>query len=60
MRVFDIEVKRASELLALASKYILKYYADGEIYYDEAICDGYCLAEDCKIQADILAKDYNA
>jgi hypothetical protein len=34
----------------------LKNYPDGEVFYDGASCDGYCLLEDIKIEFEIEEK----
>jgi hypothetical protein len=50
----DSEIDRAAMLMGIAAKYINSFCNDSEIFYDEAWCDGYCLAEDLRIQAEIL------
>lgn len=56
---------RAEYLLRVAAEYIDKYCPEEEIKFDEAVCDGACLAEDCIMEAlnlrDIrLPNDLNA
>ncbi len=48
------ETKRAIEMLKVAAAYIRKYCPDKSIYYDEAMCDGYCVADDCDIAVVLL------
>jgi hypothetical protein len=45
---------RASYLLRVAAQYIRQYHPDGLIAFDEADCDGYCLATDCESEASDL------
>lgn len=47
-------VLRAAELLHLASAAIRDNCPEIEIFYDETTCDGYCLADDCQIQAEMM------
>jgi len=48
---------RKEYLVRLAIEYIKEHTGyvgvDDYIYYDEAKCDGYCLAEDLRIEFDI-------
>lgn len=46
--------KRAIEMLRVAARYIRDVQPDGSIFYDEAECDGYCVADDCDAAADDL------
>lgn len=55
MNIEEIRKLRAIEMLRIAAKYIRDYYPDGIIHYDEAECDGYCVADDCESAADGLA-----
>lgn len=43
---------RASYLLRVAAKYIDSFDSESLITYDEAECDGACLAGDCDIEAE--------
>lgn len=47
-------IERAIEMLQVANRYIDNHSPDGTIIYDEAECDGYCVADDCKISAQEL------
>ena len=44
---------RAAEMLRIAAK-VLRSSSDGELkhFYDEAECDGWCIADDCEAAAD--------
>ena len=42
---------RAKELMKLAAKYIREHCPDGHTYYDDADCDGWCLADDIEAEA---------
>jgi hypothetical protein len=45
--------QRQLEMLSIVVNY-LETYSDGQtVYYDEAKCDGYCVAEDLKIAFDL-------
>ena len=48
---------RKTYLVRLAIEYIKEHTGyvgmDDELYYDEAECDGYCLADDLRIEFDI-------
>ena len=48
-------IKRAQEMLRVASTYIDLHCPGETIEYDETTCDGLCVAEDCGIAADMLA-----
>lgn len=50
----DQATERAQQLLKIAAKYIRKYKDDGIIVYDDAECDGACLADDCEFAAENL------
>lgn len=39
---------RKDYMLRVASEYIRHNCPDGEIWYDDAICDGYCISDDCE------------
>lgn len=43
--------KRAIEMLEVAAKYIDEHCPYDFIFYDDTDCDGYCVAEDCRIAA---------
>ena len=43
---------RAQMLMLLAAKYIRKYAPDHAVHYDEADCEGSCLADDLEIEAE--------
>lgn len=48
-------ILRAVEMLRVAAEYLSKLHSpDDVIHYDEADCDGYCVADDCKAAADDL------
>jgi hypothetical protein len=44
-------------MLKVAAEYIRDNYPDGMIHYDEADCDGSCVANDCIAAADELEHD---
>ena len=50
------EIKRAIEMLKIASNYIRECPCDGDytVFYDDAICDGWCVADDCESAAEML------
>lgn len=50
------DIHRAAEMLRIAAEYIKQHCPDGDIFYDEADCDGYCVAADCEIAADELLR----
>jgi len=52
----DEYTNRAVEMLVIAAKYIRRHCPDGRIYYDEANCDGYCVADDCETAATMIKK----
>jgi len=39
---------RARVMLKVAAQYISETWPEGTIFYDDAECDGYCVADDCK------------
>lgn len=43
---------RAAYMLRVAAWYIRDKYPDGIVYYDDAECDGYCVADDCESAAE--------
>lgn len=47
---------RAQEMLRLAANLIAEFCPDATVFYDEAHCDGACVAEDCRAAADDLAE----
>lgn len=47
-------INRAAEMLRIAAKVIRDRAPDSRFYYDDADCDGLCIAEDCEIAADLL------
>ena len=48
------EIQRAVMLMNKAAHYIRSHSPDFLIFYDEAQCDGYCLADDLETSASIL------
>lgn len=52
-----MEKHRAIYMLKVASEYIKRHAPDESIHYDEADCDGSCVAEDCMSAADELDHD---
>ena len=48
---------RAIEMLNIAARYIREWDPTGTITYDEAKCDGYCVAEDCEAVAADLGRE---
>jgi hypothetical protein len=48
-------VDRAVLMLRVVTEYMRKHpVRDYEITYDEAVCDGYCLTDDCETAAEML------
>jgi len=47
-------IKRACEMLMLASNFIREHCPDSLVEYDDAVCDGYCLADDCETATEML------
>lgn len=45
-------LKRAQEMLRIAGPLVEQYAADAIIHYDQADCDGTCIADDCRDAAD--------
>lgn len=54
---YELETVRAAEMLSIAADYIEKHCPEEQIFYDGTNCDGYCVAEDCRITAISLAKE---
>lgn len=48
------DIKRAALMLRVAAEYIRDYWPEEIIHYDDADCDGYCVADDCETMADAL------
>lgn len=48
------ELNRAVVMLRVAMNYIRDNCDDGLIFYDDAECDGACVADDCEIAAGAL------
>ncbi len=48
------DIERARYILKVAAKYIRLHCPYDLIAYDEADCDGMCLAEDCETAANCL------
>lgn len=49
--------ERAIELMKLAAQYITEYCDDMPIFYDDAECDGMCLAQDILAELESLTND---
>ena len=47
MREQGKDEDRRDYMLKIAAEYIREHCPDGDIYYDDAECDGYCVADDC-------------
>jgi hypothetical protein len=43
---------RAALMLRMAAHYIRNHCPDESICYDDAECDGHCVADDCEAAAD--------
>ena len=52
----DEDLKRAVQMLEIASEYIRKTDPYGEMFYDDVSCDGGCIADDCESIAELLRK----
>lgn len=50
----DKKIERARLMLRIAAQYIRENWDDGLIFYDEAECDGLCVADDCEAAAEGL------
>ena len=49
------EIDRAIEMLKIATECIRETGpGDYTVFYDDAICDGWCLAYDCESAAEML------
>jgi len=48
------EIERAVKMLRIAAEYIEDYWPDAKYCYDDSVCDGYCIAEDCRSIADAI------
>ena len=46
---------RKDYMLLVAAEYIRENWPDGMIFYDDAECDGYCVADDCESVSDSMA-----
>lgn len=46
------EPSRAKMLMLVAADYIRQHAPGHTVHYDEADCDGYCLADDLRIEAE--------
>lgn len=57
VRVNHEDLRRARDMLKVAAEYIRNHYPDGMAFYDEADCDGYCVADDCESSAEMIDKD---
>jgi hypothetical protein len=51
------DIKRAVEMLRIAARYIDQHAPSDTIRYDEAECDGTCVADDCRIAASAIEED---
>jgi hypothetical protein len=51
------ELDRAQMLLRLAAEFIREHAPVEMVRYDNADCDGYCLADDCEAAADALDEE---
>ncbi len=57
VKVNHEDLRRARDMLKVAAEYIRNHYPDGMAFYDEADCDGYCVADDCESSAEMIDKD---
>ncbi len=48
---------RAIEMLRIAAEVIREHAPDVTRFYDEAECDGYCIADDCESAAEELENE---
>ena len=55
--LWDNSSARAVLMLRVAANYISKHCPDMTWVYDEVICNGYCVANDCLAAADALEVD---
>lgn len=51
-------MERAIEMLKLAASYIRGTDPTGRIFYDDSVCDGYCVADDCETAAEELERGF--
>lgn len=56
IKELETENERAIEMLNVAANYIEMHHPGSTIRYDEADCDGYCVANDCRIAAEQLSE----
>lgn len=48
------DLARAHDMLRIAAEYIRDNWPDATINYDDAECDGYCVADDCESAAEMI------
>lgn len=48
------DLERAQFMLRTAAAYIRTYCPDEKMIYDDAECDGYCVADDCESAVKML------
>jgi hypothetical protein len=48
------DTKRAIDMLRIAAALIRQHAPEALYFYDNAYCDGYCIADDCESAADDL------
>lgn len=51
------DADRAAQMLRIAAAYIREFCPDRMAHYDEADCDGYCVADDCETAALMLLNE---
>lgn len=51
------EQRRAIEMLKVAADYIKAHCPDQTTFYDDAECDGSCVADDCERAAEALTRE---
>ena len=54
MREQGKDENRKDYMLMVAAEYIREHCPEGIIFYDDADCDGYCVADDCETIATDL------
>ena len=54
MREQGKDEDRKDYMLMVAAEYIREHCPEGIIFYDDADCDGYCVADDCEAVATDL------
>ena len=54
MREQGKDENRKDYMLMVAAEYIREHCPEGMIFYDDADCDGYCVADDCEAIATDL------